>query len=318
MGKAKGWAACQIRIEFAAEQYPSTAVRGGRRAKDGSAGDGVEDLLAHAREDNAQVRKLYADLKARGLDPWLDKVDLIPGQNWEIEIPKAIREAGIFLACLSSRSVGKVGYIQDEFRLALSAFGKRPPGSIFLIPVRLDDCEVPDLQDPDLGMRLRAIHWVDLWEEDGFDRLVKAIEPALEGLVNPQARGPAIPLACLECQMPASGWLLRPQRNGSRAFVTRSGKRGRKASGSTPQYQFPRHLRNNIWLVLGFMKILFPKPVRKSLRCAQSSTAIATVAAALFPWLIEKNADVKGKGEPLPTTVEEKSHQRLTPTFRFR
>ena len=144
-------------------------------------------FLAHAREDNAQVRKLYADLKARGLHPWLDKVDLIPGQNWEIEIPKAIRDAGIFLACLSSRSVGKVGYIQNEFRLALSAFGKRPPGSIFLIPVRLDDCEVPDLQDPDLGLRLRAIHWVDLWEEDGFDRLVRAIEHALGIATPPEA-----------------------------------------------------------------------------------------------------------------------------------
>jgi hypothetical protein len=39
-------------------------------------------FLAHARGDEAQVRKLYADLKARGFDPWLDKVDLIPGQNW--------------------------------------------------------------------------------------------------------------------------------------------------------------------------------------------------------------------------------------------
>jgi hypothetical protein len=34
----------------------------------------------------------------------------------------------------------------NEFRLALSAFGERPPSSIYLIPVRLDDCDVPDLQ----------------------------------------------------------------------------------------------------------------------------------------------------------------------------
>jgi hypothetical protein len=88
-------------------------------------------FLAHAREDKALVKKLYADLKARGLDPWLDEVDLLPGQIW---IPKAIRQAGVFLACLSSRSVAKVGYVQNEFRLALSAFGERPPGTIFLIP----------------------------------------------------------------------------------------------------------------------------------------------------------------------------------------
>ena len=94
----------------------------------------------------------------RGLDPWLDEVDLLPGQIWKEEIPKAIRKAKIFLACLSTRSVKKVGYIQNEFRLALSAFGERPPGSIFLIPARLDDCEVPDLQIPDRGLTLRDIH----------------------------------------------------------------------------------------------------------------------------------------------------------------
>ena len=66
-------------------------------------------FLAHAREDKPQVKKLYADLKARGLNPWLDEMDLVPGQIWKDEIQKAIREAAVFLACLSSRSVEKVG-----------------------------------------------------------------------------------------------------------------------------------------------------------------------------------------------------------------
>lgn len=148
-------------------------------------------FLAHAREDKAQVRKLHAELKARGFEPWLDEVDLMPGQIWKVEIPKAIRAAGLFLACLSSRSVEKVGYVQNEFRLALTAFGERPPESIYLIPVRLDDCEVPDLQIPDRGLGLRDIHWVDLWQDGGFDRLVVAIEHALgqraESLLKPGA-----------------------------------------------------------------------------------------------------------------------------------
>jgi hypothetical protein len=82
----------------------------------------------------------------------------MPGQIWKIEIPKAIREASVFLACLSSRSIAKVGHVQKEFRLALAAFGQRPPGSIFLIPVRLDDCKVPDMQIPDLDLGLRDVH----------------------------------------------------------------------------------------------------------------------------------------------------------------
>jgi hypothetical protein len=143
-------------------------------------------FLAHAREDKTQVRKLYADLKARGLDPWLDEEDLVAGKVWKEEIRKAIREAGVFLACLSSGSVGKVGYIQNEFGLALSGFGERPPGSIFLIPVRLDECDLPDLQIPDRGLSLRDIQWVDLWQEGGFDRLVRALEHALAEVTDPR------------------------------------------------------------------------------------------------------------------------------------
>ena len=111
-------------------------------------------FLAHASEDKPQVRKLYDDLKARGLDPWLDEVDLVAGQIWKNEILKAIRQAEVFLACLSRLSVEKHGNDQQELREALSAYGKRPPGSIYLIPVRLDECDVPDLQTPDRGLSL--------------------------------------------------------------------------------------------------------------------------------------------------------------------
>ncbi len=143
-------------------------------------------FLAHASEDKPRARKLYDDLKARGFDPWLDAVDLMPGQIWKAEIPKAIRQAEMFLACLSSRSIEKRGYVQREFREALSAFAERPPGSIYLIPVRLDDCVVPDLDIPDLGLKLRDIQWVDLWEEGAFDRLVATIEHAFASVVLPE------------------------------------------------------------------------------------------------------------------------------------
>ena len=167
-------------------------------------------FLAHASEDKAQVRKLFADLKARGFDPWLDEIDLMPGQIWKTEIPKAIRRAEIFLACLSSQSVAKRGYVQTEFRQALAAFGERPPGSIYLIPVRLDECEAPDLEIPDRGLSLKDSQWVDVWQEGGLERLVNAIEHALgsdndprtpftEGIYEPRrSEVPSAPEAKME------------------------------------------------------------------------------------------------------------------------
>ena len=136
-------------------------------------------FLGHASEDKPEVSDLYHQLKSRGLTPWLDAIDLMPGQNWRIEIPKAIKSAGIFLACLSNRSVDKRSYIQREFRYALSAYADLPPGSIYLIPVRLDACDVPDLRLPELELNIRDLQWVDLFEKDGLDRLIRSIEHAL-------------------------------------------------------------------------------------------------------------------------------------------
>ncbi len=38
---------------------------------------------------------------------------------------------------------------------------------------------MPDLQLPQLGVSLRDIQWVDLWKQDGLERLIGAIEHAL-------------------------------------------------------------------------------------------------------------------------------------------
>ena len=137
-------------------------------------------FLAHASEDKPQVRQLYDQLKELGLSPWLDTVDLIPGQNWREEIPRAIKNAAFCLACLSKRSIDKRSYVQREFRYALSAYADRPPGSIYLIPVRLDDCEVPDLRIAELELNLRDLHWVDLFAENGLKKLIDAIELEIE------------------------------------------------------------------------------------------------------------------------------------------
>ena len=136
-------------------------------------------FLAHSREDKERVRALYKRIKQRGFTPWLDEEDLIPGQIWANEIQKAIRDAGVFIACLSKISVQKQGYVHTEFRLALTAYGEKPPGEIYFIPVRLDECEIPDLQIPNRGLSTRDFHWLDLWQEDGFERLIRALETGL-------------------------------------------------------------------------------------------------------------------------------------------
>ena len=137
--------------------------------------DSLRIFLAHAGEDKPQVRQLYQQLHEAGYQPWMDEVDLIPGQNWRDEIPKAIKGCDIFIACLSSRSVSKQGYVQREFRLALNQLAEVPAGEIYLIPLKLDDCEIPDLRQGEYGVNLRDIQWLDYGEAGGWEKLLQAI-----------------------------------------------------------------------------------------------------------------------------------------------
>jgi hypothetical protein len=133
-------------------------------------------FLAHAAEDKKDVRALYERLAAHGIRPWLDEVDLLPGQAWQAEIKQAINQSDAVLACLSRNSVHKKGYVQKEFRLALSAYAAKPVGTIYLIPVKLDETETPDISIPELGVSLRDIQWVDLSTTGGFELLLEAVK----------------------------------------------------------------------------------------------------------------------------------------------
>ncbi|MCJ7432608.1 MAG: toll/interleukin-1 receptor domain-containing protein [Anaerolineales bacterium] len=50
------------------------------------------------------MRKLYRYLRSKGMEPWLDAENLLPGENWEVEIPNALYDSDVILACLSIRS----------------------------------------------------------------------------------------------------------------------------------------------------------------------------------------------------------------------
>ncbi|MEL4893834.1 AAA-like domain-containing protein [Crocosphaera sp. Alani8] len=133
-------------------------------------------FLAHANEDKPLVRELYGKLVEAGYKPWFDEEDLLPGQNWREEIPKALKNSDMFIACLSSTSISKRGYIQKEFKMAMEMMAEFPSGTIYFIPLKFDDCEIPELRQSEYGLNLKDLHWLDYWNPNGFEKLIKSIE----------------------------------------------------------------------------------------------------------------------------------------------
>ena len=129
-------------------------------------------FISYASQDKPRVRELHQKLASDGVDPWLDETNLIPGQDWEIAIPKAIATADVVLICLSEISVNKEGYIQKEIKTILDRSFEHPDGEIYIIPVRLDSCELP--------RSLKKYQWVDWFgSKDEMERSYQKILRAL-------------------------------------------------------------------------------------------------------------------------------------------
>jgi hypothetical protein len=99
-------------------------------------------FISYASEDFDAARRLYNDLKNVGLNPWLDKESILPGLNWEIEIRSAIKNSRYFLSLNSLSSVQKIGVVQKESKICIGRQENFPESAVFIIPVRLDDCQL--------------------------------------------------------------------------------------------------------------------------------------------------------------------------------
>lgn len=129
-------------------------------------------FLCHASEDKPAVRELSQRLSAEGwIDPWLDEEKLLPGQDWGIEIEKAVEGADVIIVSLSSKSVSKEGYVQKELKTALNFAIYKPEATLYIVPLRLDECTVPHT--------LQSIQYEDYFPEDKIDEAYKKLYSSL-------------------------------------------------------------------------------------------------------------------------------------------
>lgn len=94
-----------------------------------------------------------------------------------MEIEKAVEAADAIIVCLSKGSITKEGYIQRELRIVLDFADYKPEGTLYIIPVRLEECEPP--------RRLRAWQYADYFEgqrERALQRLLVSLKRRADSL----------------------------------------------------------------------------------------------------------------------------------------
>lgn len=135
-------------------------------------------FISYIRENTEEVQRLYDALTEHGVKVWLDRNSIMPGTRWKQAIHGAIRHGDFFIACFS-RQYNKrdKAYMNEELAIAIDELRKYSSRRAWFIPVKLSECEIPDLSIG-AGETLQDIQWVNLYEswEAGIQYILSAIK----------------------------------------------------------------------------------------------------------------------------------------------
>lgn len=170
-------------------------------------------FISYVREDAAHVDQLQQALEAAGIRVWRDTADLWPGQNWRAEIRRAITDnALVFIACFSRKGLEREqSYQREELVLAIEHLRLLSPNMSWLIPVRFDDCPIPDY-DIGGGRMLADLQTADLFGDrsaDNTQRLVAALLRIL-GRRSGDEEVPLSPAPAAAGDKTCRGWIDSP------------------------------------------------------------------------------------------------------------
>lgn len=126
-------------------------------------------FVSHASEDKERFVNGFAQkLRTKGVDAWLDRWEIYPGDSLVDKIfEEGIKNAQAIIVVVSKNSANKP-WVKEELNAGVV---KRINQGSLLIPVVIDDCEVPEALKTTLWSRI-----VDLSNyEEEFERIVCAI-----------------------------------------------------------------------------------------------------------------------------------------------
>ncbi len=138
-------------------------------------------FISHASEDKQRfVLKFAERLRSNGIEAWLDKWEMLPGDSLVQKIfEQGIKEANAVIVVLSNHSVNKP-WVREEID---AAFVKRVNGTSKLIPLIIDDCPIPEC--------LKSTVWERVPDMENFDTALAHIIRAVFGQLDKPPVGAA-------------------------------------------------------------------------------------------------------------------------------
>lgn len=123
--------------------------------------------------------RLKAELRAAGVQVWIDRDGLRAGERWAPGIEQAIEGLAFFIACLSQNFWRRDRtYMNRELAFAAEEVSNRHPGCQWLLPVKLNDCALPTHRISRYET-IEDLHCVDLYDDwtKGVEQLLCVVHP---------------------------------------------------------------------------------------------------------------------------------------------
>ena len=92
-------------------------------------------FLSYARADAPFALRLADDLRASGVDLWIDQRDIAPSQRWDRAVEAALRDCVAVVVVLSPRSVASENVL-DEIGFTIDSRKD-------VVPLLYEPCDVP-------------------------------------------------------------------------------------------------------------------------------------------------------------------------------
>jgi hypothetical protein len=139
--------------------------------------NGMQVFISHAYSDAGLARQISQSLETQGFQVFDPAVQLLPGDNWHLEIGKAL-EASQAMVVLISPAAALSSSVQGEIQYALGSenFEGR------LIPVEVEPTQ-------DFPWILRRFQWIQIKDDpaEAGHQVAKILQPAREPDVHADA-----------------------------------------------------------------------------------------------------------------------------------
>lgn len=138
-------------------------------------------FISYCHDNFEEVKRLRQELLAADEKVWWDE-EVLGGESWKRAVRRAMKRCYAVVLCLSKEVEARDSSgVYPELLDAIEVYRQLRPGSVFIIPVRLSECQIPDVEI-NATQTLDELEYVDLfpdsYRDEGLRRLLASIRSA--------------------------------------------------------------------------------------------------------------------------------------------